>query len=119
MVKITDFFPSQYLRCSDLGGKERSVTIDRVEAEIFENDGKKQQKPVIHFKENGVKPLVSNKTNMTRISKIHGDETDDWPGKRVVLAPELVDFKGKATEAVRIKRPAEPAPEINDEIPWK
>jgi hypothetical protein len=63
MATANDFFPSNYIRAGDLGGKARTVTIDRVESATFENDGRKQSKPVIHFKDNGVKPLVCNKTN--------------------------------------------------------
>ena len=61
MPKAADFFPSNYLRCADLGGKERVVTIDRVTTDVFENDGRKQAKPIVHFKDDGIKPLVSNK----------------------------------------------------------
>src|SRR5262249_19920643 len=57
MPKASDFFPSNYMRAADLAGKDRIVTIDRVETALFENDGKKQPKPVIYFKEAGVKPL--------------------------------------------------------------
>ena len=122
MPKANDFFPSNYLRCADLGGKERSVTIDHITSELFENDGRKQAKPVVHFKDNGVKPLVSNKTNFMLIAAVCGEDIDNWAGKQITLVPELVQFKGQVTEAVRVKRPPsvpEPKPEFNDEVPWK
>jgi hypothetical protein len=113
-MKTHDFFPSQYLRAADLAGKERAVTIDRVEAVLFENDGRKQKKPVIHFKDSGVKPLVTNKTNFTMIAAAHGDDSDTWAGKRIVVYPDMVAFKGQVQEAVRVKRVL--AEEMNDAI---
>jgi len=118
MATAADFFPSNYLRCADLGGKDRLVTIDRVDSELFENDGRKQKKPVVHFKESDVKPFVTNKTNFLLIAAVCGDNTDSWAGKQVCLYPDLVPFKGKVTEAVRVKRPngSSFSAELNDEL---
>ena len=115
MATVADRFPSNYLRCADLKGKSRVVTIDRVETSTFENDGKKQEKPVIHFRDDGIKPLVTNKTNFMAIAKICGDDDEKWGGKQVCLRPDMVQFKGTVTEAVRVTFPPEP---ISDEIPY-
>jgi hypothetical protein len=106
MGTAADFFPSNYLSAADLKGAERTVTIDRIETNTFENDGIKKTKPVIHFKDNGVKPIVCNKTNFLLIAAVCGDDTKDWSGKQVCLYSDLVSFKGKVSEAVRVKRPA-------------
>lgn len=106
---VNDFFPSNFLRAADLDGAELTVTIDHVEEEEFENDGAKQLKPVVHFKDDNIKPLVANKTNFILISKICGDSTDEWAGKQICLYPEMVPFKGTVNEAVRAKRPVQPA----------
>lgn len=119
MATANDFFPSNYLRAGDLGNKELTVTIDHVESDVFENDGQKQTKPVVHFKDSGVKPLVANKTNFVMIAAACGEDTDMWPGKRITLYPDLVQFRGKVAEAVRCKRAsASPsaAPDYNDSI---
>jgi hypothetical protein len=118
MAKIGDFFPSNYLRASDLNGKEVDVIIDKVTSEEFEEDGKKRSKPVVHFRGNRFKPLVTNKTNALTIAIACGsDDTDAWPGKQVRLYAELVNFKGKVSEAVRVKRtPAPIDQDLNDEI---
>jgi hypothetical protein len=53
------------------------------------------------------------------IAAICGDDTDDWPDKKIVLHPDMVAFKGKVTEAVRVKRvPLPAAVELNDAIPF-
>ena len=62
MANINDFYPSNYLRAADLGGKEVDVIIDRVTSEEFEQDGQKRAKPVVHFRNKGIKPMVTNKT---------------------------------------------------------
>ena len=116
MATANDFFPSNYLRCADLKGRERIVTIDHVVTEEFENDGKKQKKPVVHFREKETKPLVCNKTNFLSIAKVCGEDTDSWTGQRIQLAPTMVSFKGQVTEAVRVHRPR--AEELNDSVPY-
>jgi hypothetical protein len=83
-----------------------TATIDKVTSDVFENDGKKAVKPIISFKED-VKDFICNKTNAQFIAKMHGDDTDDWSGKKIGLASELVQFKGQVTESVRVKQPAE------------
>jgi|SRR6516165_2158629 hypothetical protein len=119
MATISDFFPSNYLKCADLAGKERVVTIAFVKEDVFENEGKKQKKPVIYFKDAGVKPMVCNKTNFLTIENSCGKDTDDWVDKKIVLYPEMVSFRGKVSEAVRVKRvPVQAAAELNDAIPF-
>jgi hypothetical protein len=114
MPTASDFFPSDYLRCADLKGKERTATIAYVTSEEFENDGKKKSKPVVYFREKETKPLVCNKTNFLSIARFCGDNTDEWPDKKILLTPTMVSFKGQVTEAVRVQRPR--AIDFNDEI---
>ena len=121
MPAAPHFFPRQYLSASDLRGKERVVTIDRVVDVDFENDGRKQTRPLVHFKEDGMKPLVLNLTNFRCIEAACGGETDDWPGKKITLYVDLVSFKGKVQEAVRIKHviaAPPPASQSDGDIPF-
>jgi hypothetical protein len=119
MANIDDFYPSKFLRASDLKGKEITVTIDRVEAEEFEQDGVKRPKPVVHFRNSGIKPLVCNKTNSSRLATALGDkDTDAWAGKQVRLYPDMEEFKGQVHEVVRVRRAPPPIGEdLNDEVP--
>jgi hypothetical protein len=118
MPDINDFYPSNYLRAADLGGKEVDVTIDRVTSEEFEQDGQKRAKPVVHFRNNGIKPMVTNKTNALLIATACGSQDySTWSGKQVRLYADLVNFRGKVSEAIRVKRtPAPIAEELNDSI---
>jgi hypothetical protein len=120
MPNIDDYYPSKFLRASDLKGKEITVTIDRVEAEEFEQDGVKRPKPVVHFRNSGIKPLVCNKTNSSRLATALGDkDTDAWAGKQVRLYPDMEEFRGQVHEVVRVRRaPAPIGEDLNDEVPF-
>ena len=61
-----------------------------------------EHKPVLYF-QNHERGIVLNKTNSSIIADMYGEETDDWPGKRVVLYPARVEFQGKIVDAIRIK----------------
>jgi hypothetical protein len=113
MATMQDFFPSRFLSASDLKGKTVHATIDKISVEEFENDGRKQTKPVITFREKNLKPLVTNKTNFAIIAKLHGENTDSWSGQKIGLHMELVSFKGKVTESVRVTQPSQ---ELNDSV---
>jgi hypothetical protein len=119
MANIDDYYPSKFLRASDLKGKEITVTIDRVEPEEFEQDGVKRPKPVVHFRNSGIKPLVCNKTNSSRLATALGDkDTDAWAGKQVRLYPDMEEFRGQVHEVVRVRRAPKPIGEdLNDEVP--
>jgi hypothetical protein len=46
--------------------------------------------------------MVLNKTNATMIAKMHGEETNDWSGKRITLCAREVEFQGSMTSALRV-----------------
>jgi len=117
-MKLGEVFTSNYLTHADLNRQDVSVTIKSVEAKEFDDDKKgKDMKLIIGFRELD-KSLVCNKTNANTISDIYGDETDEWPGKRIVLYETEVEFGGKTTLAIRVRlRPpgaADPVTPINN-----
>jgi len=114
-MKISNAFPSEYLRAADLNGRNVMVVIDRTEmAELGGGD----HKPVLYFKGKD-KGLVLNKTNANNIATVYGDDTDDWEGKDIVLFTAMVDFQGKTVEAIRVRAPMpkdrRPAPKPTEE----
>ena len=76
-MRISNAFPSEYLRPADL--QERQVTVKMSRLEIREVGDEK--KPVLFF-EGKDKGLVLNKTNAKTISTVYGDETDGLGGRR-------------------------------------
>lgn len=102
-MKLTEVFPSKYLNSDDLGGDDQIATIMRLTFEkMKDTEGKEEDKPVLWFR--GIdKGLVLNKTNATRISQQHGDETDNWVGKSITLTSESVTAFGETKFAIRVK----------------
>jgi hypothetical protein len=99
-MNIDHLFPSKFLRCVDLNGKPRRVTISAIKRD----DVGGEQKVVISFADES-KMLICNKTNARSISKALGNETKNWIGRDIVLVPTEVDFRGEMVDAIRV-RPA-------------
>jgi arabinogalactan endo-1,4-beta-galactosidase len=99
-MRISDAFPSNYLKASDLQGRNVTVTISHVDMETLGQD----TRPVLYFK-GKEKGLVLNKTNATNIAQMYGDDTEDWSGGEVILYEAMVDFQGKTTPAIRVRVP--------------
>lgn len=97
-MRISNAFPSKFLKSSDLMGRSVRVIMDRIEMESLGED----KRPVIYFrgKEKG---LVLNKTNANTIAEMWGDDTDHWQGKEITLRPTRVDFKGERVDAIRVE----------------
>lgn len=108
---ISAAFPSNWLKASDLQGKETKYTISHCQMETI-GDG---EKPVLYFEELE-KGLVMNKTNSQFLEMLYGDETNNWAGAEIILYPTETDYQGKRVAAIRLKvpprkpvRPAAPA----------
>ena len=73
-------------------GGDLILTIDRIYEEEVKNQHGVENKPVMYFKEPGVKPMIVNKTNNDTITRLHGKrtKTNTWAGKKIALyeAPE-------------------------------
>jgi len=121
-MKISNAFPSKYLKAADLQDRQHKLVMHRVE---MENIGDDDKKPVLYFvgKQKG---LVLNKTNSKTIATAYGDDTDTWENKELVIFPAMVDFRGDQVEAIRVKTPKpaptaaheNPAQGMDDEIPF-
>ncbi len=116
-MRISAAFPSTYLKATDLGGRNISVSIDRV---VMEDLGS-EEKPVVYF-QGAQKGLVLNKTNANTIASVYGDDTTAWQGQPVVLVEAMVDFQGRSVAAIRVRMPqAVPraaAPRAQVARPW-
>ena len=100
-MRVSEAFPSEYLKASDLQGRNVRVIVDHVEMRDIGDD----HKPVLFFqgKDRG---LVLNKTNGNNIAIAYGDEMDEWSGKELILYEAMVDFQGRSVAAVRVRAPA-------------
>lgn len=99
-MKISDEFPSTYVKASDLGGREIRVTMVNVEREKIGTD----TKLVLYFKD-AQKGLVLNKTNAYTIGDAYGEDTEDWYGQPLILFSVKTDYQGKVVNATRCRIP--------------
>jgi arabinogalactan endo-1,4-beta-galactosidase len=103
-MRVSDAFPSDWLRAADLQKREVLVTIADVKMETVGDD----TKPALYF-EGKEKGMILNKTNATAIATMYGDDMDDWKGEQVTLFEAMVSFKGDTVPAIRVKPPSRKA----------
>jgi hypothetical protein len=97
-MKLSDAYPSRYLKADDLDGKNVTVTIKSAELEEFD----KKRKLVLSFVGTD-KQLICNKINASTIAKLlHSEETDDWTGQRITLCTRETEFQGSMVLALRV-----------------
>ncbi len=112
-MNINDAFPSNYVKCCDLQGRDVTVTINKVVMEKLGDD----DKPVIYF-QGTYKGLALNKTNASRIGNMLGLDTDQWLGQVITLYPTETEFRGDIVACIRVRsqqpsgtrQPASPSP---------
>lgn len=108
-MKMSQMFPSKYLKADELGDSDHTFTISRIAIESLGQGAEKDEKPVVYFSEIE-KGLVVNKTNATTITKIAGsDDTEDWIGKKVTLFATEVQFGADMVLSIRVRLPRAPA----------
>lgn len=125
-------FPNDYLSAADLQERDVTLTISRLTQEELRTQEGNEDKWVLYFKEmeerhrrdpkRRNKRLVLNKTNAASISKVWGNETNDWIGKAITLWPTTCQAFGKTADCIRVreKKPKStkgPAPNPADQIP--
>ncbi len=96
MAKVSELYPSPWLRAEDLQGMQRKVRVESVEIAPFKNfDGEKELKPVLSFVGKS-KKLILNKKQAFAMALAAGDDTDTWVGSEVYLQPQTTP-QGKQT----------------------
>ena len=110
-------FPSRYLCAADFDGKDVDLTITSIRPESLRTEAGDEFKHVVRFKEvdakaeaSGSEPkrLVLNETCAMAIAAIHGNEVNDWAGKKITLYPTTCQAFGETVECIRV-RPAKGA----------
>lgn len=99
-MKMSEEFPSKFLKAADLQGREVRLTMANVEREKIGDDFK----PVLYFKGKD-RGLALNKTNAGTIADAYGDDSDDWFDQPIILFSVMVDFQGKVGPAIRCRVP--------------
>ena len=99
-MKISEEFPSRYLKAADLQGREVRVTMQHVEKEKLGDE----MKLALYFKGKD-KAMILNKTNSYTIADAYGEDTEDWFDQPLILFSVMVDFQGKVGPAIRCRVP--------------
>jgi hypothetical protein len=124
-MKISELMPSTYLKQSDIP-EDRLVTVRELKKQNVARDDEDPEYKYIVFFEEFDKGMVLNSTNIKRMGKALGDDTDDWVGGKVVLYVDPdVEYAGQTVGGLRIrakKQAAKPAPsrtnDANDDVPF-
>jgi hypothetical protein len=103
-MKIGDMIESKYLKQSDVED-ERVVTVAALKkVNVARDDEDPEYRWTAKFNE-FQKPMVLNVTNLKRLAKALGDDTDDWIGKQVILYVDPdIEFGGNVVGGLRIKQ---------------
>ena len=99
MATSETYFPSTYLKASDIDG-EAVATIAEFGEAVLQTSSKAQ--PIISFGDE-LKPMILNVTNFKTIEALYGD-TDGWVSKKVTLYVTEVNWKGDMVPALRIRK---------------
>ena len=108
-------FPSRYMQVSDLD-TPITATIADVRDEQVGNGDDSETKPVVYFREPGIKPVVLNITRCEAIEAIVGDpDRDRWSGHRITVFKGATRYQGKRVACISIKAPSTRAKDDIDE----
>jgi len=100
---INEMIPSKYLKQEDVDGDTPVTVVALKKTNVARDDETPELKWVIQFSE-FEKPMVLNSTNLKRLFKALGDNSDDWVGGKVILfVDENVEYAGKITGGLRLR----------------
>jgi len=108
-MKIDDLIPSKYLKQSDVP-EDTLVTVKELKKQnVAQQDEEAEYKYIIFFEE-FPKGMVLNSTNIKRMGKALGNDTDMWIGGKVVLYVDPdVEYAGNVVGGLRIRASRKPS----------
>lgn len=98
MATSEKYFPSKYLKTSDIDGDTVATIAEFGEAQVRTSS---DPQPIIALEE--LKPMILNATNFKTIEALYGD-TDEWVSKKITLYVAEVTWKGDMVPALRIRK---------------
>ena len=126
MPRTSEMVQSKYLKTADVPDPV-IVTVTKVgKVNLAKEDAAPEYKWAIRFQEFD-KPMVLNSTNIKRLGKALGDETDGWKGGQVTLYVDPdIEFGGNIVGGLRIRASKAPSSSKQvvtangdkDDLPW-
>lgn len=94
---------SKYLKQSDVP-EEKLVTVKKLtKVNVARDDETPEYRWTVQFEELP-KPMVLNVTNIKRMGKALGDDTDDWTGKQIVVYVDPdIEYAGQIVGGLRVR----------------
>jgi hypothetical protein len=106
-MKRSNAFPGNYLAKDDVLDP-LIVIIDAVNLEPVKCEHGDENKPVMRFQHEQLKPLIVNQVNWQTLEDAHGEDSDGWIGKPVeVYCDPSVMFGGRRVGGVRVRIPVD------------
>ena len=98
-------YPSKYLKAADFKGKDVTLTIKKVVADMLTTTGGAQKfKYVVSFKESD-KMLALNITNARLIAvALKEPKAVNWAGNKITLYPTTCDAFGEIKDCIRVRK---------------
>jgi hypothetical protein len=111
-MKLDDMLESKYLKQSDVQDETIVTCVGVKRANMAKEDEEPEYRWIVKWQE-FAKPMVINATNIKRLFKYLGDDTDQWKNGQVVLYVDPdIEFGGKVVGGLRVKewrKPYKPA----------
>jgi hypothetical protein len=99
--KIKMMYPGEYLEAEDLRGNTVVVTITDINAKELEFEKGKKRAFLLTFT-GKKKALLLNVTNAHMIAAIHGENPNQWRGKRIALYPTTTRLGADTVPCIRV-----------------
>jgi hypothetical protein len=102
-MKLKEMLESKYLQQEDVDG-EVVVTVHALKkVNVAKEDETPEYKWTVKFQE-FAKPMVANATNVKRMFKALGEDSEEWLGKQIILYVDPdVEFGGKIVGGLRVR----------------
>lgn len=102
-MKIGDMIESKYLKQSDVDGVVRVSIASLKKVNVARDDEDPEYRWTAKFHELP-KPMVLNVTNLKRLAKALGDDTDNWLDEPVELYVDAdIEFGGNIVGGLRLR----------------
>jgi hypothetical protein len=103
-MKLTESFPSKFLKASDFP-QDKTLTIrEFVQSEqVGKTTAPKDQKPALYFHELE-KGLVLNKVNANVIESMYPGDVQDLIGRKITLYATETEYNGNMVPCIRVRR---------------
>ena len=111
MRDMSQFFPSTFLKASDLRGQMQRVVISKITETTFKDKNSptgEKVVPELHFQGKS-KTFTLNVTNRNELMKAFGPDGDQWIGKTIELHPTKTSIAGEIKDTILVGVPQGPA----------